>query len=74
MFIFGRDMKSIWFFVGLLLTIMGAIITVSAVYSLFSPPAQPKIFSHLHPDLWWGILMLAFGLIFAILNRRNAAD
>jgi len=64
-------MKSIWFFVGLLLTIMGAIITVSAVYSLINPPAQSKIFSHLHPDLWWGILMLVVGLLFAILNRRS---
>jgi hypothetical protein len=67
-------MKSIWFFVGLLLTIIGAIITVSAVYSLFSPPAQPKMFSHLHPDLWWGIVMLAFGLFFAIFNRRDIVN
>jgi len=65
-------MKSIWYFVGLLLTTMGAIITVSALYSLARPPAQPKILSHLHPDLWWGLFMLAFGLVFAILNRRNA--
>ena len=62
-------MRSIWYFVGLLLTIMGAIITVSAVYSMVRPPVQVKIFSHLHPDLWWGILMLAFGLLFAALNR-----
>jgi len=64
-------MKSIWYFVGLLLTIMGAIITISAIYSLLNPPEQSKIFSHLHPDLWWGILMLAAGILFAILNRRN---
>ena len=67
-------MKSIWFFVGLLLTILGAIISISAVYSLLSPPAQPKIFSHVHPDLWWGIVMLAFGLFFAIVHRRNMVD
>ena len=64
-------MKSIWYFVGLLLTIMGTIITISAVYSLMNPPAQPKVFSDLHPDLWWGLIMLAFGLLFAVLNRRN---
>jgi uncharacterized membrane protein len=66
-------MKSIWYFVGLLLTVMGAVITVSALHSLVRPPAQPKILSHLHPDLWWGIVMLAFGLAFAIWNRRNVA-
>jgi hypothetical protein len=64
-------MKSIWFFVGLLLTILGLIVTASAVYSLSHPPAYPKIGSHLHPDLWWGMVMLAFGLLFALLNRRN---
>ncbi len=66
-------MKSIWYFVGLLLMILGAIITISAVYYLINPPAQSKILSHLHPDLWWGILMLVIGLLFAILNRRSIA-
>jgi hypothetical protein len=64
-------MKSIWFFVGLLLTIIGAIVTASGIYSLSFPPANPKLFSHMHPDLWWGLLMLAFGLFFAVLHRRN---
>jgi hypothetical protein len=72
-------MKSIWYFVGLLLTIMGAIITASAVYSLIHPPAQPKIFSHLHPDLWWGVLMLVAGFLFLLCNcqlleKKNATD
>jgi hypothetical protein len=67
-------MKPIWYFVGLLFTIIGAIITASALYNLSYPPAEPKIFSHMHPDLWWGLLMLAFGLLFAILNRRNMAE
>jgi FtsH-binding integral membrane protein len=66
-------MKSIWFFVGLLLAIIGAIVTASAIYSLFNPPANPKMFSHLHPDLWWGLVMLAFGLFFAVFHRRNIA-
>jgi hypothetical protein len=62
-------MKSIWYFVGLLLTTMGSIIFISGLYSLAHPPADAKILSHLHPDLWWGLFMLVFGLIFALLNR-----
>lgn len=64
-------MKSIWYFVGLLLTTMGTIITISGIYSLANPPSHPKALSHLHPDLWWGIFMLVFGLVFAYLNRRK---
>lgn len=64
-------MKSIWYFVGALLTTLGTIITISALYSLMNPPADQKILSRLHPDLWWGIFMLAFGLAFGLLNRRN---
>jgi hypothetical protein len=67
-------MKSIWYFVGLLLTIMGIIITISAVYALFNPPSHPKLYSHLHPDLWWGLLMLVFGLLFALLNRQKTVE
>jgi hypothetical protein len=67
-------MKPIWYFVGLLLTIIGAIITASALYALSHPPAVPKIFADMHPDLWWGLIMLAFGLLFTILNRRNITE
>jgi amino acid transporter len=67
-------MKSIWYFVGLLMTIMGVIISISGVYSLINPPAEQKIFSHLHPDLWWGLVMLVFGLFFALLNRRKTVE
>ena len=66
-------MKSIWYFVGLLLSILGGIITISALYSLMYPPETPKVLSHLHPDLWWGIIMLFFGLLFAIFNRRKTS-
>ena len=64
-------MKSIWYFVGLLFTVLGAIIFVAGLYSLISPPAEQKMFSHLHPDLWWGILMLIFGIAFAYFNRKK---
>ncbi len=62
-------MKSIWYFVGLLLTALGAVITLSGIYLLVYPPAEPKVLSNLHPDLWWGLFMLVFGLAFTLINR-----
>jgi amino acid transporter len=67
-------MKSIWYFVGLLFITMGSIITLSGLYLLFYPPAETKIFSSLHPDLWWGVFMLVFGLVFTLLNRRKRVN
>ena len=64
-------MKSIWYFVGLLLITLGTIITLSGLYSLFYPPVERKVFAGLHPDLWWGLFMLAFGLAFTLFNRRR---
>ncbi len=64
-------MKSIWYFVGLLLAMTGAIIAGSGIYSWIHPPTPPKMLASLHPDLWWGALMLVFGLAFAFFNRRK---
>jgi len=67
-------MKSIWYFVGLLLVAMGSVIFASGLYGLWNPPAEQKVLAHLHPDLWWGIFMLVFGVVFTLLNRGKIAE
>ncbi len=64
-------MKPIWYFVGLLLTIMGTIILVAGFYTLFNPPPQEKVLGSLHPDLWWGAVMIISGVIFLLANRKK---
>ena len=54
-------MKPIWYFVGLILMIMGGLITASGVYHLINPPATKTVLSEIHPDIWWGVLMIIFG-------------
>ena len=34
----------------------------TGVYLLISPPAQTTTLAHLHPDIWWGAVLLAGGL------------
>ena len=65
-----KQMKSIWYLVGLMLLSMGAIITLSGAYHFLNPPETQTIMGHLHPDLWWGLVMVVVGLIF-FLGGRN---
>ena len=61
-----RHFISIWFFVGVLLTFYGAVITATGVYELTSPPAHPPVLGHLHAAVWWGAVLLIIGLFYTI--------
>jgi len=62
----GSGFLSIWFFIGVLLTIYGVLITGTGVYELISPPVRPPVLAELHASLWWGIILLIIGLIYFI--------
>ena len=63
---------SIWFFIGLLLTVYGVLILGSGLYELRSPPpavaqgVESNIMSNLHAAIWWGALLLLSGLGYVI--------
>jgi hypothetical protein len=63
-------MKPIWYFVGLILLITGLILVGAGVYSLLFPSNEQKVLADLHPNLWWGILMVIVGLIYVIKNKN----
>ncbi len=58
-------MLSIWFFVGLMLTILGALILAMGIYYAFVPQTR-TVLAHLNPSLWWGAIMLVAGLLFLV--------
>ncbi len=60
-------MKPIWYFVGLVLIAMGAIITVTGIVTFGS---QRTVLANLHADLWWGVVMIAGGAILYFFNRK----
>ena len=69
-----KKMKPIWFFVGLILLVMGAVILVTGVYDLVRHVESGKVLARLHPAVWWGGLMTLFGLLFTLLNRKATVD
>ncbi len=60
---------SIWFFIGGLLTIYGALILGADVWSQSHPPAQTVVLANLRVGFWWGILLLVLGLFYCIKFR-----
>ncbi|MBN2355469.1 hypothetical protein JXO59_05110 [candidate division KSB1 bacterium] len=69
-----KKMISIWFFVGLMLLIIGVIITAMGIYYLVHPETHTAM-AHLNPSLWWGVIILVAGtlfLVFSIIDYRRA--
>ena len=56
----------IWYFIGILLTIYGVLITGSGIYGLYSPPQREVALSYLHADIWWGALLVILGLLYVV--------
>jgi heme/copper-type cytochrome/quinol oxidase subunit 2 len=53
---------SIWFFIGVLLTVYGVLITGAGLYGLVHPPAVKLAW--LHAGLWWGMLLVVIGGVY----------
>ena len=59
--------------IGLMFTLIGAVLSI---YGLFSPTAIYSRSLNIDVNLWWGLVMLVFGLVmlgFAIRARRRQA-
>jgi hypothetical protein len=66
-------MKPIWYFVGLMLSTMGAVILISGVYRLVNPGDGSTVLAEIHPDVWWGAVMTLFGGILYWKTRKHGA-
>ncbi len=60
---------SIWFFIGVLLTVYGALILSYGIYELVTGQTANVILANLHAPVWWGAMMLALGLFYDLKFR-----
>ncbi|MGA8731633.1 MAG: hypothetical protein WB608_22940 [Terracidiphilus sp.] len=60
---------SIWFFIGVLLTVYGAMIFASGLLDLATGHIPNVVLANLHAPVWWGGLLLALGLFYGIRFR-----
>jgi hypothetical protein len=63
-------MKPIWYFVGLILLVIGSIILITGLYFLVSPPEINPVLGELYPNIWWGALMVVVGFIYVFKNKN----
>ena len=59
---------SIWFFIGVLLTVYGTMILGYGLYELTLPQMAVANF---HASVWWGALLLAVGLFYGLRFRPS---
>jgi hypothetical protein len=62
---------SIWFFIGVLLTVYGTMILGYGLYELTLP--QMAVANY-HASVWWGALLLAVGLFYGLRFRPGRND
>jgi hypothetical protein len=55
---------SIWFFIGLSLLVNGVLITGAGVWEWVHPPLNQVVLFDLHANLWWGVVLTAFGMLY----------
>ena len=65
---------SIWFFIGVLLVVYGALITGYGIFELATGQLANVVLANLHAPLWWGAMLEALGLFYAIRFRPGRAS
>jgi len=62
---------SIWFFIGVLLTIYGAMIFGYGISELITGQTANVILAELHAPVWWGGILLALGIFYGVRFRPS---
>ncbi|MGK9368622.1 hypothetical protein ACSSWA_06960 [Melioribacter sp. Ez-97] len=65
-------MKPIWYFVGLILLIMGGIIFLNGIYQALYPETVNTVLKETHPSLWWGAVMVIFGAVMFFKTKNQS--
>ena len=66
---------AIWFFIGVLLVIYGAMILGYGLFEFATGSYPPLVqLTNLHTPIWWGALLLLLGLFYVVKFRPGRAN
>jgi hypothetical protein len=66
----GREI-SIWFFIGVLLTLYGVTILSYGIWEFVTGTVPNVVLANLHAPIWWGAIMLVLGLFYSVRFRPD---
>ena len=69
-----EGLKNIWYFVGIVLTVMGGLVLLAGIIDALSSVSAKTVLADLYPGIWWGGLMVVTGLIFLVKNKGKVVD
>jgi hypothetical protein len=64
---------SIWFFIGVLLSIYGFLICGYGIYELITGQVANVALANLHAPVWWGAIMFVLGAFYCLRFRPGKA-
>jgi hypothetical protein len=64
----------IWFFIGVLLSIYGALIVSYGLFEVITGQLADVQLKELHAPLWWGGTLLVLGVLYVIKFRPEKAE
>jgi hypothetical protein len=62
----------IWFFVGILLTVYGALIGGYGAYEVITGHVAHVMLARLHAPLWWGGFLFVIGVLYCVKFKPRA--
>jgi len=65
---------SIWFFIGVMLTIYGGMILAYGIYELVAGITDQVVLAYLHAPIWWGGGLAVLGLFYLVKFRPGNAE
>lgn len=65
---------SIWFFVGILLSLYGAMIFGYGLYTLVTGAMPNVALANLHAPVWWGAMLAVLGIFYLIKFRPGKTE
>ena len=67
----NNTVNTIWCAVGLMLFVIGAVVLCSGLVILIFHIHEKTVLANLHPDIWWGSIMVVVGVIFFSVNIKR---